>query len=370
MLYEVGAIMKARNPIERLLCGAAVAIAVLACIAPATAQDTPQTSGAGVPPAVLQGALNGTPAGIAALRAYLMSAGSEAIPRLSQNVFQALKENQDNADPQALIRAVNRVANVGTSMVAVGRVMHAAVDSSYVPPQGTVALDFGPPDKTTAKGFERTLVSDPRLQGTNMRPVRRPGDSDLLSDGIRGIEKITLNVPDGSYRIILMTQNLGESKLMESPFGREVKVNDSAVAVSDDLPQSWIDEGVLTSRGADLVTREGGAHKLVEQQDAGFLVVEAAAVNGQLVIELKGAGSSGTYLTGLIVEPQNQPSSLVLSDTASQIVKEYEQRELLQVAILERAAEVLTDISPAAGPEQPPPTPEPTFETSDVASPS
>ena len=115
--------MIARNPIGRRLCGVAVAMAMamLAWIMPATAQNAPPSSGTGVPPAVLQGALNGTPAGIAALRAYLMSAGSEGIPRLSQNVFQALKENQDNADPQVLIRAVNRFANVGTSMVAVGR---------------------------------------------------------------------------------------------------------------------------------------------------------------------------------------------------------------------------------------------------------
>lgn len=337
---------------------------VVAAVAPAMAQDAPS----GVPPAVMQGAIGGTPAGMAALRAYLMSEGSEGVAHLSQNLFQALKDQKDSLDPQTLTRAVSRIANVGTSLIAVGRVMRAGVDGAYVPPPGTVALDFGSPDAPVAKGFERVVTSDPRIAGTGLRPVRRPGDHDLINDGIRGIQKITLKVPDGIYRIVLITQNLGERKLMETPFGREVRVNDSAIAVADDLPQSWIDEAVLTNRGTDLVTRDTGVRNLVQRQDAGFLVIEAAAVNGELVIELRGASEYGTYLNGLVVEPQTRPSSLVLSETAAQVVAGYQQRTATEVAILERAGETLSEIGPAAGTEEP--LPEPAFDTAEVASPS
>jgi hypothetical protein len=65
-------------------------------------------------------------------------------------------------------------------------------------PAPAIALDFGPPHSAPFPGFATVDPSDPRLQGKALRSRQRPSGDALLDDGIEGIERLELTLPDGA----------------------------------------------------------------------------------------------------------------------------------------------------------------------------
>jgi hypothetical protein len=211
-------------------------------------------------------------------------------------------------------------------------------------------------------GFERMPLDDGRLAGGGVAALRRDDADPLPADGIAGLRRIELPLPDGDYRIILMTRNFGVGSLTEPPFEAQIRVNGIPLIVDRRGPANRTPTALLTQggiRAAGTGYRRMGGHLIGEvtaeatalhpDRQGGALVVEGRATNGRIVIELSGFGDAQSYLTGLIAERADRVSDLVLSEAALRSMLPPRVRIALETEILLAAAEAVQGIVPAAG---------------------
>lgn len=346
------------------------------------------TAPAGVVPAdLIEKALAGDNDAVAALQAYLRGTDAkspEAIAQRATALIAQIGREKGDASTESLLGVIDRIASNAINLVAGSQIVRMGVDNDFVPTRALLAWDFGPPDGQIAPGFERILPNDERIGGAEMDGLRRPADSELLNDGIAGVERIEVDLPDGEYRIILMTQNLGDNKLMGNPFGSRIAVNGSALTVSQPSPDDWVRDAVFSNRGlqntAGQTAQGPGADGFIsgdlgqfdpglfQRQQGGAMVIQAVVRGGKLIIELSGFANGRSYLTGLMVEPAAETSDLVLSREAREALAPPELRLALEENILASAADVLADIDPAQGDPELVELPEPILDPEELAS--
>ena len=319
-----------------------------------------------VPPALIAGLLADTPEGRAALVAFVAKGGGapEQILRRARSVVRALDGARPIADPVAIMAAANNVASIATAGFGALRIMRLAVDSSYRPARRTIAFDFGPPDAVMAPGFDRILPTDPRLSGTSMQAIRRPGRGALSTDGMIGLERIVLRVPDGPKRLLLTTEALGEPGVNAAPFGEVILVNGQATRIAPDRPEAWLNHAFLTRRAAQLVADSAEATDRLDRLVAGATIgdltvadtggvvtIETVVEGGTLTIEFKvpPGGRQRTYLTGMLIEPGDEESSLVRTLQAKNNIVSREDRLVYEAQVAVAIAALLEALAPAAG---------------------
>lgn len=366
---------------------ARVAALAAVCALPAQAQTPPQTAAttpgaeAGQPDAARDAVMNaliGSRESLSALNAYLTGGGAtpQEVSRRTSQLIRDLSRQRGVTGSEDLLRAIQRVTSLAVRRVARAEIVQLAVENNFRPRDGAVAFDFGPPDASVQEGFERVVPGDPRVKGRALSGLRRPADDVLLSDGLSGVESIEVPVRNGSYRVVLMTQNLGDQKLSGLPFGAQIRINGVPILVGSSNPAEWRSEALLTSAAAQFAgAGDAGARarELLVRQQGGALVLEARSDQEKIVVEFIGFGDSSTYLTGMLIEPLDGESDLLLSEEARETLVPMDVRTALEAEIMAAAAEVLEQIAPPeAG--QPdlldPDLPEPEFETADVVSPS
>lgn len=374
-----------RRGLLHIVSAAALSCAPFVAASPAVAQNAGTSPGATpagagkkaaapaleIPEALLQKIIAGDPEALKAIRDFLVGTDRrpEAITRrATQLITQLGKMKTDAKSAAALLKVVDHVASSAINMVSGAQIIRIGIDKNYVPSKAVLAWSFGTPDSKAPAGFDKVLPGDPRIAGAKLDALRRPSDNDLLNGGISGIERIETNMPDGKYRIILLTQNLGDRKMMSNPFGSEVVVNGSALPVNQPDDDEWVNNAVLTNRGTGVLDAStgGGAagattdgflsgnlsandNALSQSQQGGAIIVPVTVRNGKLVVELKGLGNARSYLTGMMVEPAKDTSDLVMSHEALSTVAPPEMRLALEENILTAAANVLANLAPAAG---------------------
>ena len=317
---------------------------------------------------LIERALAGDNDALGALQEYLSGSDGkspEAVAQRASALIAQIGRQKQDASTNSLLSVIDQIASNAINLVSGAQIVRIGVDNEFVPTSALIAWDFGPADGAIAPGFERILPNDGRIGGAALDGLRRPSDSEMLNDGIAGVERIEANVPDGEYRIILMTQNLGDSKLMGNPFGSQISVNGTAQSINQPSPDDWVKDAVFSNRGLQNTagqTAEGPGAKgfisgdlgkfdpgLFQRQQGGAIIIQAIARGGKLIIELSGFGGSRSYLTGLIVEPAAETSDLMLSREAAEALSPPEFRLALEENILAAAADVLSDIDPAQG---------------------
>jgi hypothetical protein len=366
---------------RRAIAGCLVALAAMLVLgtgatsaqtSPPPAASTAGSGGADLPRAVVAAMLAGTPDAFAELNRYLAAGGltPAQIADRATALINALGQQAGALKPEDLARTMDRITVFASRLLANASVMKFAIDGSYRPPASSVALDFGPAGAPTQPGFAKVTPNDARLAGSHLAGLQRPLDQPLMASGISGIRKISLRVPQGDYRLVLMTQRAGDPALTESPFGRSLRVNGVPVLVRDPGPGKWIDGAVLTNRGAQLVgagRTVGGflagrfhpeADGLIVRQQGGALVIDVRAANGTVEIEMSEFGDARSYVTGLLLEPKTRDSHLVLQGEAFQAILPLDTRLALEARVLAAAAAVLEQVTPAAGPNPNAPAPE------------
>lgn len=343
-----------------------------------------------VPSELIEQALAGDSGALAALTTFLRGSGArrpEQIARRATALIAQIGREKSGASADTLLGVIDRIAGAAMNLVSGSQIVRIGVDSEFVPAKALVAWDFGPADGPVAPGFERIMPNDGRIGGAALEGLRRPTDNQLLNDGIVGVERVEANVPDGEYRIILMTQNLGDRQLMSNPFGSEIVVNGSASSVTQPSPDDWVDDAVLSNRGPQNVSDQlppgasGGVANgfiagnldnfnptVFRKHQGGAIILTAVARGGKLVIELKGFNNGRSYLTGLMVEPAEETSDLVLSREAVETLVPPPLRLALEENILAAAADVLEDLDPAQGDPELVELPEPILDPEELAS--
>lgn len=257
-----------------------------------------------VPRSVLASLLTNTPQSTALLQRFIAGGGAnpDAISSRSVELVTALQQTGMVTDKALLATIAQRVAGAASQALASQPILKLNVDKTFTAPPGVRAYDFGPPDKAVQHGFERVLPNNPMLSG-NVHGLRRPGDeAGLLSGGVAGVKKIDVKLPDGEYRITLMTEALGDAALTLAPFGNMVDANGQPVSILGAPPNQWSNSMMLNSAG-------GGA---AEGSNGGGITFVVRVVGGQLKLDFNFAGGNPqnlqTYLTGMVIEPAAQPS--------------------------------------------------------------
>lgn len=167
-----------------------------------------------------------------------------------------------------------------------------------------LALDLGAPGSPVFPGFKPLTPDSPLLAGTSLAARQRPGADALISDGIEGVERVTLAPGPGRWRMVLWTEDPGEWEYLPHALERRIKINGRAVLERRLTPDRWIRDIYLAGREAEWVPGMtawdaigAGRGGRIETE------VEIEADGGRIAIELAGSDRSATFLSGLLVFP-------------------------------------------------------------------
>lgn len=282
------------------------------------------------------------------------------IARRARALIRGLRARREGIEPTAFLGAIGQISMLASRAFATTAIMGFAVGGKYRPENVVVALDFGPPDGAVMPGFERVTGDDPRIEGEILM-LHRPNTNALLSDGLAGIEKISFPLDPGEYRVILITQNLGDPAVSRLPFGREVRINGVPMRITRSAFVHWRYQALLAGGRVRLPVTGGyrtgtlpaeGA-PLFARQQGGAVILEAKTTSDKLIIELSDFAGARSYLTGLLVERLGMVSDFALSASARRGIVSLRQRLELEAEVLAEAARAIGDILPAAGPQTP-----------------
>lgn len=285
----------------------------------------------------------GSEEGLAALTVYLSgsTASPEEVAALAKELIRGLE-----GDPVEVQLAAAQIAEAAEAALNGVQVVRFDIGEGYRPAAGTIGFDFGTADAPLAPGFERITAKDERVEGVDVRSLRRPSDKPVLSNGILGLKKFRTPVPNGTYRIVIMTDDLGEWQYLTNPLGKGIVINGVHRAVLGGNPESWASHAVLGGLAAP-------GQEVVATFSGGMLVIIIEITNGYLELEL--LGDEPTYLTGLLLEPVEEESDIVALDADAVDVLDIDDDERLAalVEIAEEIGEVLAEIITEAGEEVP-----------------
>lgn len=319
-----------------------------------------------VPLAILAEVLNRTPETDRQLRQYLASNGASAeeITSRAVRLIRQLKGIQAAVDdPKAITAAADHFAELASESLNATRVMQLKIDKDFKVPEGAYAFDFGPADKPRTEGFQRVHPNDPMVRGKALQGVHRPGDGEpILSGGIAGVEGLSVSLPNGEYRVILITESFGNAETSLAPFGQKIVANGQERRIFNTSPDDWLHQAVLSRRGIkggeEPSHRHGGAVMLTAKVDGGKLDIGFGMDGAETLLK--------TYLVGLVIQPIEQEPILARTQDADPGQWPVDRKLSAAAQISSAIADLLQSVRPPDGFEFGPPVTEPNI----VASPS
>lgn len=185
----------------------------------------------------LELATGGSQADIELLSDYFASNGrdAEGVAKMAADMIRELSDSDILAD------AAERIADAATDALNAQYVTRFEEDEDFNLPEGAIGFDFATPDSKQISGYERVTPNDERLESeTEMSGLRRPTDKPVVAHGIVGVKKFATEMPNGIYRVTLITDDLGDWSAIPRPFGNRIRVNDKTVRVLTKDPSDWI----------------------------------------------------------------------------------------------------------------------------------
>ena len=186
----------------------------------------------------LEIATGGSEADIEILSDYFASNGrdAEGVAKMAADMIREL-----SGDPDILADAAERIADAATDALNAQYVTRFEEDEDFSLPEGAIGFDFATPDSKQVSGYERGTPSDDRIESEGkLSGLRRPTDKPVVAHGIVGVKKFSTEMPNGVYRVTLVTDDLGDWAKFPRPFGNRVRVNDKTVRVLTKDPSDWI----------------------------------------------------------------------------------------------------------------------------------
>ncbi len=316
----------------------------------------------------LVGALTGSEEGLEQLSAYLNAneADPDKVAEKAESLMSALLQGNLVQDPVALQQAIARIEQSASTAIVATPVMKTVVTADFKLDERRIGYDFGPPDSTVMTGFRRVDITEDAFATEDGSPqelqtVRRPNGDPLLVDGVAGIREVTLPAPNGRYRVVILSNDFGNSGQFSRPFGDEIEINGVATTVANSKPEEWLDSIALTNaRGTDV---QAGDFSFVDpNQRGGAIVIDTIVSGGTLRLKFKGRPGQQTLLSGIVLEPaDDQDSILQPQSEQSRRALSRNQQTRDQARARQRAAEarvqdatarLLANVATAAGQRQ------------------
>ena len=169
-------------------------------------------------------------------------------------------------------------------------------------PAGAQGYNLGPRNIPLMLGFEAIAPGDARVQGQNLRAVRRPRPDPLIATGISGIRRLILPTTPGRKRVTIWTEDPGEWETLPHPLRRSISVNGKTAMTIQQTPQQWIAKRYL--RGQKVEHRASDdAWSAYGNRRGAPITLEVEATPDGIVIEPTDLGPGSTYIAAVLVEP-------------------------------------------------------------------
>jgi hypothetical protein len=199
---------------------------------------TGQTTSAISSEQALEIATGDSDADLEILADYFASNGRDAkgVAKMAADMIREL-----GGDPSVMADAAGRTADAATDALNAQYVTRFKEDEDFNLPESAIGFDFATPDSKQISGYERVTPNDDRIESDGeLSGLRRPTDKPVVAHGIVGVKKFTTEMPNGVYRVTLVTDDLGDWSKFPRPFGNRVRVNDKTVRVLTKDPSDWI----------------------------------------------------------------------------------------------------------------------------------
>ena len=165
-----------------------------------------------------------------------------------------------------------------------------------------IALDLGPKGSAVYPGFTAIEPSDPRLEAKALKPLRRPSGDALIQDGMEGVDRLTLHVENGLWRVALFVQDQGEWEYLPHPLEQRILINGQIVLDQRLDAERWIEKVYLAGRDEEY--RPGqDVFETVGRRRSGLIDTLVDVEDGRVVIQFDGPARAARYLAGVVVAP-------------------------------------------------------------------
>ena len=168
-------------------------------------------------------------------------------------------------------------------------------------PHGAIGLSFGASDAALFPGFQRVAPGDPFILRGKPIIVRRPSRDPLVASGLRGLERLHLPLPAGSYTLTLWTEDVGEWENLPHPLERRIEANGVTLLKQKWTATEWIVKRYLAGRDREATVTDD-AWSLYGRYRGGKLTAIIEVAENGLTIDLAGDSPDATYLSALLVE--------------------------------------------------------------------
>jgi hypothetical protein len=240
-------------------------------------------------------------------------------------VIKALRGQIGSEDAAGLRTSVAFVSQLAAEAVCAPQVIRAAIEPSYLPPPSRPHLDFGGWTSRGAPGWAQLTASAPELQGLRLAALDRVGRGAVFSDAIDNVEHFAYAVPNGRYRLALLTPEPVIPQVPNAPFGQRLFVNGVPFALGDAPASTWLDGGRISNRAVAGQPVKGKKNMAAVAGTGGMILLDVEVANGILEMHfLQPPPARGARLSGLIIEPVGGPSAVVLQGEAKTVLQNLE----------------------------------------------
>ena len=172
-------------------------------------------------------------------------------------------------------------------------------------PQGVLAWDLGPANSPLWPGFTRLEPGFAGLTGRQLKALDRGGRQQavegLTTDGIRGIERLSLPVPAGRWYITLWLHDRGEWEYLPHPLERRISANGQTVWTKHYAAEQWIEQVYLGKRAQELQVADD-SWRLYGEQAEGRVSFALDVDDNGLQLDFSGHMPEAGYLSAIVLE--------------------------------------------------------------------
>lgn len=181
-------------------------------------------------------------------------------------------------------------------------------------PPGATGYALGRKDAPLPPGFERIAPDDHRIQGQELRAIRRPRPDPLVANGIEGVKRLVLPASPGPKRVTIWTEDPGEWHVLPSPHSRTIKVNGVQALAYTRTPKEWIKARYLRGSKTEHSSKDDAWTAYGRWR--GFPVsIETAPGPHGIVIELEKHDEGSQFVSAVLIEPAGSSSAYTAVET-------------------------------------------------------
>ncbi|WP_417461834.1 hypothetical protein [Kordiimonas sp.] len=278
----------------------------------------------------VEGALSVDEWGFQVVQSYLNQAmgDDEALKVRMEALLEKIEEAAGDYDLATISDAANLIIEAGARTHWTAFMAPFVLDENFKLTEGAMGWDLGPSSREPYDKFTRVGADSKMLVGDGMEDEAATAGPSILANGVRNVEHfVASNIPNGRYRVVILTAPRPNGRSPLYPFGVDVKRNGGNVnmvdtrATDDLVPVMKLSSGG-PGRLSDAPSTSAPEGEPTAQNSSTSDFQLSADAHGSIVTSgakdltaLPGLGFGGGIMTGL--------SSSIVSISASKSLDDF-----------------------------------------------